>query len=64
MFTDSVAHVLGEVKEINLVGFGNFSIFTVEARTGRNPKTGEVIQIPRYKQPRFKVSKKLKDAVN
>jgi len=64
IFTSSVMSALGEGKEIQLVGFGNFSVSEVAARPGRNPKTGEVIQIAAYKQPRFKVGQKLKDAVN
>ena len=63
-FTSSVISALGESKEIQLVGFGNFSVSEVAARPGRNPKTGEVIQIAAYKQPRFKVGQKLKNAVN
>ena len=63
-FTSSVISALGEGNEIQLVGFGNFSVSEVAARAGRNPKTGEVIQIAAYKQPRFKVGKKLKEAVN
>ena len=63
-FTTSVISALGEGKEVSLVGFGNFSVSDVAARTGRNPKTGEVLQIAAYKQPRFKVGQKLKDAVN
>jgi len=64
MFTSSVISALGEGSEISLIGFGNFSVSEVAARAGRNPRTGEVIQIAAYKQPRFKVGKKLKDAVN
>ncbi len=64
MFTSSVISALGEDNEISLIGFGNFSVSEVAARAGRNPKTGEVIQIAAYKQPRFKVGQKLKDAVN
>ena len=64
IFTSSVISALGEGNEIQLVGFGNFSVSEVAARAGRNPKTGEVIQIAAYKQPRFKVGQKLKDAVN
>ena len=64
MFTSSVISALGEGKEVSLVGFGNFSVSEVAARAGRNPKTGEVLQIAAYKQPRFKVGQKLKDAVN
>ena len=63
-FTSSVISALGESKEIQLVGFGNFSVADVAARPGRNPRTGEVLQIAAYKQPRFKVGQKLKDAVN
>lgn len=64
MFTSSVISALGEGNEIQLVGFGNFSVSEVAAKTGRNPRTGEVLQIKAYKQPRFKVGRKLKDAVN
>jgi len=64
MFTNSVMSALSEGNEIQLVGFGNFSVADVPARAGRNPRTGEVLQIKAYKQPRFKVGQKLKDAVN
>ena len=64
VFTSSVMSALGEENEIRLIGFGNFSVSEVAARTGRNPRTGEAMQIAAYKQPRFKVGQKLKDAVN
>ena len=64
MFTSSIMSALAEGNEIQLVGFGNFSVAEVAARAGRNPRTGEVLQIKAYKQPRFKVGQKLKDAVN
>ena len=64
MFTSSVIDAMGQGKEISLVGFGNFSIGKVSARTGRNPKTQEPLQIPAYNQPKFKAGQKLKDAVN
>ena len=64
IFTSSVMSALAEGNEIQLVGFGNFSVSDVAARPGRNPRTGEVIQIAGYRQPRFKVGQKLKDAVN
>ncbi len=64
IFTSSVMSALAEGNEIQLVGFGNFSVAEVAARPGRNPRTGEVLQIAGYKQPRFKVGQKLKDAVN
>ena len=64
MFTSSVIEAMGEGKEINLIGFGNFTINKVEARKGRNPRTGESMKIASYNQPRFKVGSKLKAACN
>ncbi len=51
-------------EEISLVGFGTFSVKDRAARTGRNPATGEEIQIVASKAVSFKVGKSLKDAVN
>jgi DNA-binding protein HU-beta len=64
MFTSSVIEAMGEGKEINLIGFGNFTINKVEARKERNPRTGESMKIASYNQPRFKVGSKLKAACN
>jgi DNA-binding protein HU-beta len=64
IFTSSVIDALGDGKEISLVGFGSFSVSKVEARSGRNPRTGEALKIAAYNQPKFKVGQKLKDAVN
>ena len=64
MFTSSVTSALAGGDEVSLVGFGNFSVSKVAARPGRNPSTGETIQISAYNQPKFKVGQKLKDAVN
>ena len=64
MFVSSVIDAIGQGNEISLVGFGNFSISKVAARTGRNPRTGTSLKIAAYNQPKFKVGKKLKDAVN
>jgi len=64
IFTSSVIDALGEGKEISLVGFGNFSVSKIAARSGRNPRTGESLNIAAYNQPKFKVGQKLKDAVN
>ena len=63
-FTSSVIDAMGKGKKISLVGFGNFTVSKVAARTGRNPKTQEPLQIPANNQPKFKVGQKLKDAVN
>lgn len=64
IFTSSVMGALGEGNEVSLIGLGNFLVSKVAARAGRNPQTGEVVQIPAYNQPRFKVGKKMKDTVN
>ena len=63
-FTSSVIDAMGQGNEISLIGFGNFSVNKVNARTGRNPRTGEALEIKAYNQPKFKIGQKLKDAVN
>lgn len=58
-----VAHsVLGAGGEVTLPGLGKLSVITRTARTGRNPRTGEAIQIAEKKVPKFTASKALKDA--
>ena len=64
MFVSSVIDAIGQGNEISLVGFGNFSVSKVAARSGRNPRTGASLKIASYNQPKFKVGQKLKDAVN
>ena len=61
---DSITGSLKSGGEVRLVGFGTFSVADRKASTGRNPRTGESIQIPASKQPKFKAGKGLKDAVN
>ena len=61
---DSITSALQGGSEVRLVGFGTFSVSNRAATTGRNPRTGEAIQIPASKQPKFKAGKALKDAVN
>ena len=51
-------------EQVGLVGFGSFLIREREAREGRNPKTGEVIQINASRTPVFKAGKLLKESVN
>jgi len=63
-FTSSVIEVIGNGEEIALVGFGSFTVSKVEARAGRNPRTGEALKIAAYNQPKFKPGQKLKDACN
>ena len=64
IFTSSVIDAISKGNDISLIGFGNFSISKVAARTGRNPRSGKAIEIPARNQPKFKVGQKLKDAVN
>lgn len=61
---DNIAGALGGGGEVRLVGFGTFSVSHRKATTGRNPRTGEAIQIKASNQPKFKAGKALKDAVN
>lgn len=49
---------------VSLVGFGTFDVRDRAARTGRNPRTGEPIEIPASKSPGFKAGKALKESVN
>ena len=61
---DTITSTMKGGAEVRLVGFGTFSVVQRKATTGRNPRTGETIQIPASKQPKFKAGKGLKDAVN
>jgi DNA-binding protein HU-beta len=61
---DSIIDALGKGDQVSLVGFGTFSVRERAARTGRNPQTGETIQIKASKSPGFKAGKAFKDAVN
>lgn len=61
---DSISNSLAKGESVSLVGFGNFTVKERAARTGRNPRTGETIQIAAAKVPGFKAGKALKDAVN
>jgi len=61
--TDAVAIALKEGDTVSVIGFGTFSVKERAARTGRNPQTGETIEIAASKVPAFKAGKALKDAV-
>ena len=63
-FLDAVTNSLKRDEKVSIVGFGNFSVSHRKATTGRTPRTGESIQIPASKRPKFTVGKALKDAVN
>ena len=60
----SVLEELKKGEKIQLVGFGTFEVTERAAREGRNPLTGEKMQIKASKAPKFKAGKALKDAVN
>ena len=60
----SVTEALKGGDSVALIGFGTFSVKDRAARTGRNPQTGEAIQIKASKVPSFIAGKSLKDAVN
>ena len=63
-FTETVIEALKDGDKIQLVGFGTFDVGERAAREGRNPQTGESIQIAASKSPRFKAGKAFKDAIN
>lgn len=63
-FTDVVADCLKNGDKIQLVGFGTFEVSERAAREGRNPLTGETMQIKASKSPKFKAGKALKDQLN
>ena len=60
-FIDSVTEALKEGDKVQLMGFGTFEVKERAARTGRNPSTGETIEIPASKTPTFKAGKALRD---
>ncbi len=61
---DGITGTLQRGDEVRLVGFGTFSVADRAASEGRNPRTGEKIDIPASRQPKFKAGKGLKDALN
>ncbi len=61
---DAVTDALKKGDTVSLIGFGTFVVRQRAARTGRNPRTGQTIQIAASKNPSFKAGKALKDAVN
>lgn len=61
---DAIRYELIAEREVNLIGFGKFSVKERAARKGRNPRTNEAITIPAHKHPYFTAGKSLKQAVN
>lgn len=60
---ESIMDSLSEGEKVQIIGFGNFEVRDRAARKGRNPQTGEEIQIPASKVPAFKAGKALREAV-
>lgn len=63
-FIDVVTKELEKGEKVQLVGFGTFEVAERAAREGRNPATGEYMQIEASRAPKFKAGKALKDAIN
>ena len=61
---ETITDTLAEGDKVTLIGFGTFEVRERKARKGRNPATGEEIDIPASKSPAFKAGKALKDRVN
>ena len=61
---ETISAALKSGDGVQLIGFGSFSVADRAAREGRNPRTGETLQIAASKQPKFKAGKALKDALN
>jgi DNA-binding protein HU-beta len=59
-----VGNALAEGQQVSMVGFGTFLVRERPARSGRNPRTGDTIEIAASKTPSFKAGKALKDKVN
>lgn len=62
--TDAIKATLKKGGAVTLVGFGSFTVTKRAARTGRNPRTGEVLKIKASKAPKFTPGKPFKDALN
>jgi nucleoid DNA-binding protein len=60
---NDVTEALKRGEKVNISGFGTFTVSTRKARTGRNPKTGEPIEIPASRSAKFKTGKSLKEAL-
>lgn len=63
-FLSCVQDTLVKEGKITLTGFGTFSVETRNARTGRNPRTGEPMNIPAARVVKFRAGKNLKESVN
>jgi Bacterial nucleoid DNA-binding protein len=64
IFFDEIAQRLAEGGRVELRGFGAFSTREREARTGRNPRTGETVEVPAKRVPYFKAGKEIRNRLN
>ncbi|MEM6856740.1 MAG: integration host factor subunit beta [Pseudomonadota bacterium] len=64
IFFDEIARRLAEGGRVELRGFGAFSTREREARTGRNPRTGEAVSVPAKRVPYFKAGKEIRERLN
>ena len=62
-FTKIVTENVGKGEKVAITGFGTFDLGKRAARRGRNPQSGDYINIPEMKMPRFRAGKRLKEAV-
>jgi DNA-binding protein HU-alpha len=62
-FTSQVSAAAAKGDDVTLIGFGTFNVRKRDARSGRNPQTGDTIKIPASKTVGFKAGKALKDAI-
>ena len=60
---ETVSEELSKGQAVQIIGFGNFEVADYKARTGRNPQTGAVLEIPAGKRPKFTAGSALKKAV-
>ncbi len=61
---EAITQSLKQEDDVRIVGFGTFTAVAQKAREGRNPRTGEKLQIPASIQPKFRAGKSLKEALN
>jgi integration host factor subunit beta len=64
IFFDEIAQRLAEGGRVELRGFGAFSTRAREARSGRNPRTGETVPVPEKRVPYFKAGKEIRERLN
>ena len=58
---EAISHSLAREEAVRIAGFGTFATRSREARTGRNPRTGEAVAIPAWKVPAFRAARALRD---